>query len=313
MQDVSDEHGRSYIDREVLKCLFTHPDKETILVLNKIDKLKNKKLLVDLVVSLTGGYLNNKQFIDVASERAKSLDGRRSKNSKLTIDYDTLFRKTAEMMNLENETKSTSEQDKSNQHVLNLIKELKECEDFLVEHLKEIKTDLPTTESIKDLETRHESKKSLITKEFLDQQLSAVEFKKDLMNTMDWHLYYRKLSLLGDLIRDKNHWPYFNQVFMVSAAQNDGVDELRRYLLSRARPNPWIFSRCLLTDQMPKDIAENCVRGIMLDKFNNEVPYEVGLEATFWELDHNDVLNIIILIVPGAKKGSFKRHLVILI
>lgn len=142
------------------------------------------------------------------------------------------------------------------------------------------------------------------------EDISPIEFKKDLLQTTDWHLYYKKLSALGLLVREKSHWPYFNQVFMVSAKSNDGVEDLKRYLFSRARPGNWIFTRNLLTDQMPQEIAEMCVREKMLENLENEVPYEIGLQTSYWEVDDDDCMNIVINIIPGAKKYNLKRHMV---
>ena len=78
-------------------------------------------------------------------------------------------------------------------------------------------------------------------------------------------MYYKKLSSLSTLVRGKTYWPYFNQVFMISAKLNDGIDDLKRYMFSRARSAEWIFSRNMLTDQMPQEIAEMCVREKMLE------------------------------------------------
>ena len=46
VHDVSDQYTKDGIDREMLKCLFAHPEKETILILNKTDKLKYKNVLL---------------------------------------------------------------------------------------------------------------------------------------------------------------------------------------------------------------------------------------------------------------------------
>ena len=142
------------------------------------------------------------------------------------------------------------------------------------------------------------------------EDISPIEFKKDLLQTTDWHLYYKKLSSLGVLVRGKSYWPYFNQVFMVSAKNNDGIDDLKRYLFARARPNNWVFSRNMLTDQMPQEIAEMCVREKMLEILPDEIPYELGVQVAHWELDDDDFLNIVINIIPGNQKHKFKRHLV---
>ncbi len=61
---------------------------------------------------------------------------------------------------------------------------------------------------------------------------------------------------------------------MVSAKFNDGIDDLKRYMFSRAKPAEWIFSRNMLTDQMPQEIAEmyfldknNKTLAMIVDKF----------------------------------------------
>ena len=96
---------------------------------------------------------------------------------------------------------------------------------------------------------------------------------------------------------------------MVSAKQNDGVADLKRYLMSRAKPGKWIFTRNMLTDQMPQEMAEMCVREKMLENMSNEVPYELGLEIAHWEIDNSDALNIAINILPGTSKYKYTRHM----
>lgn len=59
------------------------------------------------------------------------------------------------------------------------------------------------------------------------------------------------------MVFEKTHWPFFNQVFMVWAKMNEGVEERRRYLFAREKPGPWLFSRNLLTDQMPQDLMRD--------------------------------------------------------
>lgn len=38
-----------------------------------------------------------------------------------------------------------------------------------------------------------------------------------------------------------------------------------------------MFSRSLITDQMPRDIAEMCVREKMLEYLDEEIPYSLNL------------------------------------
>ncbi|XP_016380848.1 GTPase Era, mitochondrial-like [Sinocyclocheilus rhinocerous] len=58
--DVSDKWTRNKLDYEVLKCLALKPDVPVILVLNKVDLLKNKTLLLDITAQLTEGVVNGK-------------------------------------------------------------------------------------------------------------------------------------------------------------------------------------------------------------------------------------------------------------
>ena len=90
----------------------------------------------------------------------------------------------------------------------------------------------------------------------------------------------------------------------------------------------------MLTDQMPQEIAEmyillmvtaeimwqilndlfcshRCVREKMLEHLPAEIPYELGLKTSHWEVDDNDCLNIIINVIPGTTKYKYNRHIVI--
>lgn len=335
VHDVSDEYSRNRIDKEILKCLFANPEKESILILNKIDKLNNKNILLDLVAELTGGRLNDKEFLN----KAKSKKSRTSSKSLKDVDYENLFLKTAEKMNIQ--LKDT----KQNKQIIGLLEELRRCEDYLLKNKDKIVIDDNQNEVdlvSEDSRITLEKLKGEILPENLNQKnslsqnqdlalinsivqssepnqgsqvlrriedISPIEFKKDLLKTTDWHLYYKKLSALGVLVREKSHWPYFNQVFMISAKNNEGIDELKRYLFSRARPGEWIFSRSLVTDQMPQDIAEMCVREKLLENYDNEVPYEVGIETAYWEVDEDDCLNIVINLLPGENKFNIRRHM----
>uniref|UniRef100_A0A8C4SQ79 GTPase Era, mitochondrial n=1 Tax=Erpetoichthys calabaricus TaxID=27687 RepID=A0A8C4SQ79_ERPCA len=61
MVDVSDHWTRNQLAPEVLKCLALHPQIPAILVLNKVDLLKNKALLLDITTELTEGIVNGKK------------------------------------------------------------------------------------------------------------------------------------------------------------------------------------------------------------------------------------------------------------
>ncbi|KAK3509302.1 hypothetical protein QTP70_028558 [Hemibagrus guttatus] len=60
--DVSEKWTRSRLDFEVLKCLALNAHIPAVLVLNKVDLLKNKPLLLDITAELTEGIVNGKKL-----------------------------------------------------------------------------------------------------------------------------------------------------------------------------------------------------------------------------------------------------------
>ena len=133
VHDVSNQYASDKLDSEVLKCLFSHPDKETVLVLNKTDRLKNKSQLLDLVASLTGGLLNGKEFMHKNTKRESRT--RYTRNSLRDEEYEELFVKTAEKMNIQ---LADSKQGKRKEKIMDLLEELKTCEEFLIKNQERI-------------------------------------------------------------------------------------------------------------------------------------------------------------------------------
>ncbi|XP_074701209.1 GTPase Era, mitochondrial isoform X3 [Strix aluco] len=76
--DVSDHWTRNSLSSEVLKCLSQFPQIPSVLVLNKVDLLKKKFILLELVTELTEGIVDGKKlevrsaFKDNPSSSAKS-------------------------------------------------------------------------------------------------------------------------------------------------------------------------------------------------------------------------------------------------
>uniref|UniRef100_A0A8C5T5M5 GTPase Era, mitochondrial n=1 Tax=Malurus cyaneus samueli TaxID=2593467 RepID=A0A8C5T5M5_9PASS len=80
--DVSDHWTRNSLSKEVLKCLSQFPHIPSVLVLNKVDILKKKFLLLEIVTDLTEGIVNGKK-LEVKS--AVKPDSRSSVKSPLQI------------------------------------------------------------------------------------------------------------------------------------------------------------------------------------------------------------------------------------
>ncbi|XP_027717312.1 GTPase Era, mitochondrial isoform X2 [Vombatus ursinus] len=60
--DVSDKWTRGQLNQQVLKCLSQFPQVPSILVMNKVDCLKQKFVLLDLTAALTEGVVGGKEL-----------------------------------------------------------------------------------------------------------------------------------------------------------------------------------------------------------------------------------------------------------
>lgn len=237
VHDVSNQWLRFKLDEEILKCLYAHPDKEAILILNKVtisrlsfsshhirffkvDSIKRKRMLLDVTTVLTDGSLNGIPY---------RLDSPYHRNGEL--DMERLFLRTAHEMNIPlPKTENDLQKDR-------LLADMKEYEQKLLNiELENIDLDLEENQ-VKELTTRYEEK-GLTLEKLSDESSSPVpyksindispfEFKKDLMETTNWHMYYKKLSQIRLFTQDRSTWPYFNQVFMISAKQNRGITAVR--------------------------------------------------------------------------------------
>ncbi|KFQ26222.1 hypothetical protein N332_00084, partial [Mesitornis unicolor] len=65
--DVSDHWTRNSLSKEVLRCLSEFPQIPSVLVLNKVDLLKKKYILLELATELTEGVVNGRK-LEVRSE-----------------------------------------------------------------------------------------------------------------------------------------------------------------------------------------------------------------------------------------------------
>lgn len=170
--DVSDKWTRSQLSPQVLQCLTRFSQVPSILVLNKVDCLKQKSVLLELTAALTEGVVNGKKLnIKRAAHRGTPCP------SPATRD--------------------------------------------------------PNTHSV------------------------------------------RNSQRIG--------WPYFQEIFMLSALNNKDVNTLKQYLLAQAKPGPWEFHSGVLTSQTPEEICANKIREKLLEYLPEEVPYGVQQKTVIWE------------------------------
>ncbi|XP_017487831.1 PREDICTED: GTPase Era, mitochondrial-like [Rhagoletis zephyria] len=210
LADVSNERERHKINRGILEMLRKNRDKESILLLNKIDRVKQKRNLLDITSTLCSGIVGGNPIHkpDRSSIKMQLKRGQ----------FDELFKETEE-------------------------KYLKYAD-------------------------REQDENSAVENE------------------------------------DGIGWPNFSRVFMISALHNDGVDDLRRYLLSKAKHRPWLYSGSAVTLENPKNLIFDGIREVCLELFHQEIPYSINFEIVMWDLDEVGNLFIAVNLFCPAKFQS---------
>ena len=193
ISDVSNNRERDRLNAGVIRLLDKYSDKESVLILNKIDRIREKRKLLDITTRLTCGVVGG--IISVKTQKVVISDSKRG--------LEKIFAKTEEKLNKDFKIKSES-------NVLN-----------------------------------------------------------------------------EDIIEERIGWNRFSHVFMTSALTGDGIEDIRQYLLSKAKFRPWIYHRSQITDQSPQELVKTTIREKFLDRLREEIPYKLNFVVTMWHLDES--------------------------
>lgn len=87
------------------------------------------------------------------------------------------------------------------------------------------------------------------------------------------------LELVGDL---QARLP-FEQIFMISATEGDGIEDLKRDLAARVPKGPWHYPADDLTDAPLRLLAAEITREKIFHRLHDEVPYSSTVETTSWQ------------------------------
>lgn len=79
-------------------------------------------------------------------------------------------------------------------------------------------------------------------------------------------------------------WPYFSEVFMVSALTGDGVERVANYIRQQSIEKPWTYPDYQFTDQRAEDLILNNVRATLMDFLPDEIPYQLRCEMELFEV-----------------------------
>lgn len=84
-------------------------------------------------------------------------------------------------------------------------------------------------------------------------------------------------------------WPYFSDVFMVSALSGDGIKRVTNYISEQSQEKPWEYPEYQFTDQRAEDLIISNVRAVLMDFLPQEIPYQLQCEMELFEVKKNRI------------------------
>jgi GTP-binding protein Era len=113
----------------------------------------------------------------------------------------------------------------------------------------------------------------------LDQIVDARMPRVLILNKIDLVPKDRLLALTK-AVNDK---VAFETTFMISAANGDGVDDLKRWLAGRAPPGPWHYPADQISDAPLRQLAAEITREKLFERLHQELPYQSTVETDAWK------------------------------
>lgn len=74
----------------------------------------------------------------------------------------------------------------------------------------------------------------------------------------------------------------FDETFMISALNGDGVADLRQALARRMKPSPWLYPEDQLSDAPLRLLAAEITREKIYERLHDELPYQSTVETESW-------------------------------
>jgi GTP-binding protein Era len=98
------------------------------------------------------------------------------------------------------------------------------------------------------------------------------------LNKIDLVKKEKLLALASDLTARLNP----DQVFMISAAQGDGVADLKQALAAAMPSGPWLYPEDEVSDATDRMIAAELTREQIVNQLHQELPYATAVETETW-------------------------------
>lgn len=254
--DVSNVRERKQLNPGILKTLNQHFEKESILILNKIDCINHKRRLIDILNQLTLGVVNG----------VSAVDGKPATR--------VWFPSTKDQMRREDDRHERRIRKKG--YILDLKKDYNSGFSALIkDDLGEESNDNHDVDSIEKID------------EISSVTLGPLKTSpSEMVEVLQKGLHITPVSL------DPVGWPHFSRVFMVSALTGDGIEELKGYLLSRTYLKKWKYNPSIITPQNPVSLVLSQVKEKFLDNLPQEIPYKLKTTVESWVLTRTGTLLI---------------------
>ena len=121
------------------------------------------------------------------------------------------------------------------------------------------------------------------------------------LNKIDLVKKPKLLALSSELMTRLNP----EQMFMISAAQGDGVLDLKDALAAAMPEGPWLYPEDEVSDATDRMIAAELTREQVVNQLHQELPYATAVETETWE-DRDDGSTVIrqqILVARDSQKA----------
>lgn len=106
------------------------------------------------------------------------------------------------------------------------------------------------------------------------------------------------------ILTNKNSWPNFSDVFLISALNSDGINNLKEYLMYSAKSQHWQYNEETYTDQSIETIVKQTVRAKLLDFLPNEIPYMSHLTLEYLQKSSEGGITASVTVENSTKKRT---------
>lgn len=114
----------------------------------------------------------------------------------------------------------------------------------------------------------------------------------------------KRESLLA-LVQNLNETELFEDTFLISALNGDGVDDLKGYLANLAPEGPWMYPEDQISDVTMRLLAAEITREKVYLRLHEELPYATTVETESWDEQPDGSVRIeqVIHVERDSQKG----------